>query len=283
MAQLDLPDPSIVDEGNGIKVITEYKYNDEGKKVKVTRRVRLVTKKQKANHVVAERKKWEKFGSAKSSKPSFEEGITMLGEEVSLNLSSKTDFDAAEQPMTVSDKIKKMKMTITCRVCKGDHWTSKCPYKDKLAPLGETIDQITSGTAAPASESSSSLDGASAAVAEAAPKTGRYVPPSMRGKGSTSLADLKAHGSSRRDDDNNTLRVTNLSEDTREPDVYQLFSKFGRLSRVYVSLDRETQRCKGFAFVSFHERSHAEKALSVMNGYGFDSLILRVEWARRSE
>ena len=24
------------------------------------------------------------------------------------------------------------KTMVTCRICKGDHWTSKCPYKDTL-------------------------------------------------------------------------------------------------------------------------------------------------------
>ena len=24
---------------------------------------------------------------------------------------------------------------VQCRICKGDHWTTKCPYKDTLQPL----------------------------------------------------------------------------------------------------------------------------------------------------
>lgn len=34
------------------------------------------------------------------------------------------------------DPLKKLrdqsKGMVTCRICKGDHWTSKCPYKDSL-------------------------------------------------------------------------------------------------------------------------------------------------------
>ena len=36
------------------------------------------------------------------------------------------------------DPLKKLKEQskgmVTCRICKGDHWTSKCPYKDTLGP-----------------------------------------------------------------------------------------------------------------------------------------------------
>lgn len=34
------------------------------------------------------------------------------------------------------DPLKKLKEQqkgmVTCRICKGDHWTTKCPYKDTL-------------------------------------------------------------------------------------------------------------------------------------------------------
>ena len=35
--------------------------------------------------------------------------------------------------------MKKLKGTsiVKCRVCKGDHWTTKCPYKESLQPLKE--------------------------------------------------------------------------------------------------------------------------------------------------
>lgn len=35
------------------------------------------------------------------------------------------------------DPLKKIQgqKIVKCRVCKGDHWTTKCPYKDSLQPL----------------------------------------------------------------------------------------------------------------------------------------------------
>ncbi len=65
-----------------------------------------------------------------------------------------------------------------------------------------------------------------------------------------------------------TLRVTNVSEDAAEDDLRDLFSRFGRVARVFIGKDRETGVGKGFAFVSFEDRANAQKALEKMNGYG---------------
>jgi RNA recognition motif-containing protein len=81
-------------------------------------------------------------------------------------------------------------------------------------------------------------------------------------------------------DDLPTLRVTNISEDTQENDLRELFGAFGRVARVYVGRDRETGIGKGFAFVSFEERVVAQRAMEKMNGRGYDSLILNVQWSR---
>jgi translation initiation factor 3 subunit G len=83
----------------------------------------------------------------------------------------------------------------------------------------------------------------------------------------------------RRRNDENSVRVTNLSEDTREPDLLELFRAFGPVSRVYVAVDQKTGSSRGFGFVNFVHREEAEKAISKLNGYGYDNLILRVEWA----
>lgn len=81
-------------------------------------------------------------------------------------------------------------------------------------------------------------------------------------------------------DDLPTLRVTNISEDTQENDLRELFGNFGRVARVYVGRDRETGAGKGFAFVSFEDRSVAQKAMEKVHGKGYDNLILSVQWSR---
>lgn len=43
-----------------------------------------------------------------------------------------------------------------------------------------------------------------------------------------------------------TIRVTNLSEDTRESDLQDLFSPFGPISRIYLAKDKNTGKSKVF-------------------------------------
>ena len=81
-------------------------------------------------------------------------------------------------------------------------------------------------------------------------------------------------------DDLPTLRVTNISEDTQEQDLRDLFSYVGRVARVYVGRDRETGAGRGFAFVSFEDKATAQRAIERMNGRGYDNLILNVAWSR---
>ena len=116
-------------------------------------------------------------------------------------------------------------------------------------------------------------------AAPAASSGGKYVPPSMRGGGRGPGEAMGRPGGSR--DDLPTLRVTNISEDTQENDLRDLFGTFGRVARVYVGRDRETGAGKGFAFVSFEEKAVAQKAMEKLHGRGYDNLILNIQWSRK--
>lgn len=52
-------------------------------------------------------------------------------------------------------------------------------------------------------------------------------------------------------DDNATIRVTNLSEDTRETDLQELFRPFGSISRIYLAKDKNTGQSKVSARLLF--------------------------------
>lgn len=157
-------------------------------------------------------------------------------------------------------QIGKGAVLMVCRTCgkKGDHWTSRCPYKDLAAPSEGFVDKP------PASEAPTAPGGGKQA----------YVPPGMR-----SGAPERPGADMRRRNDENSVRVTNLSEDTREPDLLELFRPFGAVSRVYVAVDQKTGLSRGFGFVNFVNREDAQRAINKLNGYGYDNLILRVEWA----
>ncbi|CAN0011502.1 unnamed protein product, partial [Phaeothamnion confervicola] len=62
----------------------------------------------------------------------------------------------------------------------------------------------------------------------------------------------------------------------------RLFQRFGKIYRIYLAKDQETMQSRGFAFVSFAMRSDAEKAMEALQGYGYDHLILKLEWAKPS-
>ncbi|KAI3933677.1 hypothetical protein MKW92_047601 [Papaver armeniacum] len=109
-------------------------------------------------------------------------------------------------------------------------------------------------------------------------RPGTYIPPGQRNGARQLGSEMRP-----RRNEENSVRVTNLSEETREPDLLELFRRFGAVSRVYIPVDRRTGMSRGFAFVNFVNKEDAERAINVLNGYGYDSLILRVEWATPRE
>jgi translation initiation factor 3 subunit G len=60
-----------------------------------------------------------------------------------------------------------------------------------------------------------------------------------------------------------------VSELAEEQELRDLFERFGRVTRVFLARDRETQRAKGFAFISFADRSDAARACEKMDGCKF--------------
>jgi cold-inducible RNA-binding protein len=73
--------------------------------------------------------------------------------------------------------------------------------------------------------------------------------------------------------------VGNLSFQTSENDLSDLFTQFGEVESVSIITDRDTGRSKGFGFVSMNDDS-AEKAISQLNGTEFNGRALTVNEAR---
>lgn len=51
-----------------------------------------------------------------------------------------------------------------------------------------------------------------------------------------------------------------------EQELRDLFERFGRVTRVFLARDRDTQKAKGFAFISFADRNDAARACEKMDG-----------------
>jgi len=79
------------------------------------------------------------------------------------------------------------------------------------------------------------------------------------------------------------LFVGNLSYATTEADLRAYFGTVAAPSQVVLPVDRETGRPRGFAFVEFQDRGHAEQAIQKFNGVAFNGRPLAVSEARARE
>lgn len=79
------------------------------------------------------------------------------------------------------------------------------------------------------------------------------------------------------------LFVGNLPYSATEAALREHFSSVGPLSYIYLPLDRETGKPRGFAFVEFSDRAHAEDAIRRFNNQPFMGRPLAVNEARERE
>nr|AAH57481.1 Cirbp protein [Danio rerio] len=73
-----------------------------------------------------------------------------------------------------------------------------------------------------------------------------------------------------------------LSYDTTEQSLEEAFSKYGTIAKVDVIRDRETDRSRGFGFVTFENPEDAKDAMAAMNGKQVDGRMIRVDEAGKS-
>jgi translation initiation factor 3 subunit G len=225
-----------------------YALREDGKKIKTTRRIRKTTVKTVVNPRVAERKQWQKFGAEKGKPAGPQTDTTSVAENIVFRPTAGWKASNEEKGDDVKKKNALKDAKIKCRICSGDHWTTKCPFKDTMAPEGAD---------APADMGTDAQEAGSLGAGGSS-----YVPPHLRGRGG---AGEKMGGKYERDD-LATLRVTNVSEFAEEQDLRDMFSRFGHVTRVFLAKDRETGRAKGFAFVSYADRMDAAKACEKMDG-----------------
>ena len=74
--------------------------------------------------------------------------------------------------------------------------------------------------------------------------------------------------------------VGNLSFNTTEDELRQLFSAYGQVDRVSIMTDRDTGRSRGFGFVEMTNAEDGEKAIAALNGTQLGGRTLNVNEAR---
>ncbi len=75
------------------------------------------------------------------------------------------------------------------------------------------------------------------------------------------------------------IYVGNLSWNTAENDLNNLFAQYGEVISARIITDRETYRSKGFGFVEMADNGAADAAISAINGSELDGRNLRVNEA----
>ena len=79
------------------------------------------------------------------------------------------------------------------------------------------------------------------------------------------------------------LYVGNLTYDTTEDNLVELFSEYGEVLSAQIIIDRDTNRSKGFGFVEMATGEEAQKAITALNGTQLDGRTLTVNEARPQE
>lgn len=76
----------------------------------------------------------------------------------------------------------------------------------------------------------------------------------------------------------NKLFIGNLSFKLGEEDIRELFEKFGNITEVAIPRNRETDKPRGFAFITFEGEDSAKQALA-LDGQEVDGRKIRVSIA----
>lgn len=76
------------------------------------------------------------------------------------------------------------------------------------------------------------------------------------------------------------IRIWNLSKSTTDSNLQKLVEVFGPVSKIYLPKDKQTGRCKGFAFIHFKFKADAVRAIAALNEQEHDHLILIADWSK---
>jgi cold-inducible RNA-binding protein len=79
------------------------------------------------------------------------------------------------------------------------------------------------------------------------------------------------------------IYVGNLSFDTNDEQLNQIFTPFGAVSSARVIKDKFTDRSRGFGFVEMDNNEEADKAIAALNGKDVNGRSLKVSEAQPRE
>jgi len=77
-----------------------------------------------------------------------------------------------------------------------------------------------------------------------------------------------------------SIYVGNLSYDISENDLQSVFADYGEVTRVYLPVDRETKRKRGFGFVEMSNDDQETKAIETLDGAQWMGRQIKVNKAK---
>lgn len=268
-----IPPQKVVQNADGTKTVIDFGVSDDGYLSKTTSVVRVEKVTKTVSKAVAKRKNWTKFGDCMGKPPGLEKGISTVSiDEIHTEWVDHNDgLEEQEEEtnfaeMAARDTQSRLKM-------------ERFRRRQEERKLGvANWAQMMSMEAAAKNPNLAPAPGLRAGDTAANAGGSKYVPPSKRGGNAGSGGESMYSR-----DDSATVRISNVSRSTEEADLEDLCKAFGPIRRIFLSRDRETGESKGFAFVAFNNVADAARCIERLDGYGYDHLILSVEWSKPKE
>lgn len=266
-----IPPTEAIQNPDGTKTVTEFGISEEGYLTKTISIIKVEKVTRTVSKAVASRKNWAKFGDCQNKPPGLEKGITTVSiDEINMewvgveDIGGEVEEEANYAELAARDIQSRLKIERFLR-------------RQQERKLGvANWAQMMSMEAAAKNPNAAPAPGLRTENSSGGP--GKYVPPSKRSGASASTGE-----SMYARDDSATVRISNVSRSTEEADLEELCKGFGSIRRIFLSRDRETGESKGFAFVAFSHVTDAAKCIERLDGYGYDHLILSVEWSKPKE
>jgi translation initiation factor 3 subunit G len=265
-------------DAKGIQIVTSYRPHpaNPNQLWKTVTKVRVSQERRREPKGVAARRRWKKFGEglADERREGNQKSTIQSKDDIFLeDPNADTDLQDEDATKAIAGNL-------------NAFWAKQARRQLERKYEVSGVSAAEAGGAPPlaaAAAAAAAQDGGGwtqVAAGGAAAAGGKYVPPAARAGAAGPGAGGSTAFKPERRDDLNTIRVTNISENTTEADLQDLFQRFGRISRVYLAKDKETLISRGFAFVSFVNKDDAARAMEALQGFGYDHLILKLEWAR---
>ncbi|NCR53749.1 MAG: RNA-binding protein [Microcystis aeruginosa L211-07] len=80
-----------------------------------------------------------------------------------------------------------------------------------------------------------------------------------------------------------SIFVGNLSYEISQEDLVDVFAEYGKVKRVYIPIDKATERKRGFAFVEMESKAEEAKAIEALDGADWMGRSIKVNEARDRE